>query len=237
MLAPAKGNETTVSLSDVDMVLEDTRAQLRERENQLVSARERILLLADVTARRESRIHELLQQLRDQQQDTSAMTSTTETLQRELQSAQQRCCRLESEHRELLAVAEREQSAARLAIEKSEMCTLQGYVLRACDEFAYDCPQYHQPTALPQVTRERAARLLSCLSDFTALSSRFAEYEQYAVEAGSSQQQAQQVFRKLSPAAALRQAAPADRWTEEESVTVSHTSASHLAPPCRFSVQ
>ena len=41
-----------------------------------------------------------------------------------------------------------ERSKAALAIDKSELCTLQGYILRACDEFEHDCPRYFVPGEL-----------------------------------------------------------------------------------------
>ena len=175
--AQVKENDTTTSLSDVQVELENTRARLRDCETQIVSLYERMKLLDDASAQKDSRINELLQQLHVQQHETSAMVSKTEALQRELQSVQQRYFRVESEQKEMLAVVEREKSAARLAVEKSELSTLQGYLLQACDEFAYVCPQYHlplrSPEVLQQVTRKRASRLLSCLEDFTGLSSKF----------------------------------------------------------------
>ena len=171
------------------MELERTRAQLRDGETELVSARERMKHLEDIGAEKESRINELLQQLHDQQLRLAAMTSKAEAFQRELHSVQQRCFRAESEHKEQLAIAEKEKSVARLAMEKSELSTLQGYVLREGDEFAYRCPECHKllesPAVVQQVTREHAARLLSCLKDFTALSSKFSQYEQYALVAES----------------------------------------------------
>ena len=134
------------SLRAAQTELKHTRSQLRGCEAELVSARERVKLLADENELQQSRVGDLTQQLHDQQQEACAMSSTTESLQHELDHAAGYSV-LESEHSELAAVAQREKSAAIRANEKAELGTLQDYVLRACDEFTYDCPQYHHSTA------------------------------------------------------------------------------------------
>ena len=89
------------------------------------------------------------------------------------------------------------------AMEQSKQSVLLGYTLRACDEFVLDCPLYHRSLdtqlVLDEVTRKRTARVLACLQDFTKLcSSAAAQYNQFTVEANSSQHDAVKAFRMLS---------------------------------------
>ncbi len=102
----------------------------------------------------------------------------------------------------MLRQLQQEQQATKLATEKSELSTLQGYVLRACDEFMLDCPRYAQPLSSPgllyHITKERTSRVLNCLHDFAALSSKFSDHVLYVVKADSAEQQVQKAYRKLS---------------------------------------
>ena len=189
----------TSSLLAAQQELAQARTQLCDCDAQLMSTKHQVALLGNASAQKEARIGELLH---DQQHEAGAMTSKIEALQRELQCVQRQFSRLEVEHKEVVAEVQHQRSTAAQAIEKSAVSTLQGYILRACDEFVFDCPQYHLQLesrgTSQQVTKERASRLLNCLKDFTELSSRFSEYEQLVVQPGSSEQQAQKVFRKLS---------------------------------------
>ena len=97
-------------------------------------------------------------------------------LRKQLDDTQQRWRQLETEHQELRVQMQNEKQATQIATEKCDLSTMQGYVLRACDELVMDCPHYNRPSSSPSLlkhmTKQRASRVLNCLIDSAALCSR-----------------------------------------------------------------
>ncbi len=77
---------------------------------------------------------------------------------------------------------------------------LQGYVLRACQEFAWDCSFWRQhEVELPaDMSVERMYRVLNCVHHFTALCSKLSDYPHYAVSDVSTREEVHKVYSKLS---------------------------------------
>ena len=177
-------------------------ADADESKQEATMMRAQIRSLEDVNAAQQQQIEELTRQLTDRKGALEASLSELTTLHRQFDDKERRCQQLEKERQEQHVQLHQEQQATQLAMEKSQLAILQGYVLRACDEFVLDCPRYDQPLSSPgllyHMTKERTARVLNCLHDFAALSANFSDHVQYVVDADSVEQQVQKVYRKLS---------------------------------------
>ena len=148
--------------------------------------------LPSVNAQQQQQIEQLAQQLADTQAAEATTQHELAAVRKQLDDMQQRWEQAEKEQLQ----------NEKQTTEKCQLSILQGYVLRACDELVMDCPLYNQPLSSPDqlkyLTKQRTSRVLNCLKDFAALCSTFAEHAQYAVDATSSERQAQKAYRKLS---------------------------------------
>ena len=79
---------------------------------------------------------------------------------------------------------------------------LQGYILRASDEFVVDCTLLLSTELDVKVvvdkTNKRTIRLFNCLHDIAALSSHFSGHTRYLVNEPSAQNEVRTVYLKLS---------------------------------------
>ena len=173
-----------------------------DSKQEVTTLRAQIRSLEDANAEEQQQIEELTRQLTDRNGAHEASLSELSALRRQFDDKVRRCHQMEKERQEQHAQLQQEQQATKVAMEGSQLSVLQGYVLRACDEFVLDCPRYAQPLSSPglldHMTKERTSRVLNCLHDFAALSSKFSDHVQYVVKVDSVEQQLQKVYRKLS---------------------------------------
>ena len=179
--------QLSTQLAAADATLEAARSRAQDGELRLEAAvKEAEALRRDLESGASQR--QQLEQLNAQQNDSM------ERYVQELAEVRQRD---ESLSRQVEASACELQAVQA----KAEQSLLQGYIMRACDEFVLDCPLYRgslrQALVFAQISKERACRVLNCLRDSTELSSKF-KYDGCAVLPTSGEREAGSVYRKIS---------------------------------------
>ena len=203
-------HELDTALQDIRNHERDDTSQLQQMVVQLTAqlAEQRELVVQTTTSaavthtQLRSEAVRLKGELQDSQQNVSRLQQQLDEAQREVRTSHSAVDAINKEKQQLESAVESSKLELTESVEQSKQSMLLGYTMRACDEFVLDCPLYHRPldnqAVLDQVTKDRTARVLACLQDFTKLCSSAADqYQHIAVVASSSQQDVHKAFRVL----------------------------------------
>ena len=173
-------------------------AQLVDQEEELSQT---IKKVGDADTDHRGQLGRVHDELSKERQQSSTLQQQITSMEHDARTAQERSNALDNRNQELAVAVGRAKTEANTAMQRLERAVVQGYIMRVCDEFVRECPFYALPLSevAEKMPKEKAAGVLTCLTDFMLFSpSTAAQYQNLGVGLDSTGSEVNRAYRKLS---------------------------------------